>query len=344
MTIPPRHNIDISFASIMKVTAVVLAVALMYFVKEIIALLFLAIIIASTVDRWASFFERYRIPRMGGVALVYAGFIAFFMAVLYFIVPPIIGEVRQLVVFLPDYYDVAAKQIFQTTRGISPDYARSMQEFLAGFEAKITSVTSGALSTAADVFGGVISFGVVIVISFYLAMQRRGVENFLRLVTPKAQEEYVLDVWRRVEIKLGKWLEGQILLGCIVGISVFVGLSLIGVPYALLLGIVGGIFEIIPIAGPLFSAVLGIFIAFLASPVLALLALFFYGVLQQIENHVLVPLFMKKITGLNPVVVIVALLVGAKLGGILGMLIAVPLATVGGELMDDLAKKKAVSA
>lgn len=344
MTLSPRYTIDISFASIMKVTAVVFAVALMYFVKEIIALVFLAIIIASTVDRWASFFERYRIPRMGGVALVYAGFIAFFIAVLYFIVPPIIGEVRQLVVFLPDYYDVAAKQIFQTTRGISPDYARSMQEFLAGLEARVASVTSGALSTAADVFGGVISFGVVIVISFYLAMQRRGVENFLRLVTPKAQEEYVLDVWRRVEIKLGKWLEGQILLGCIVGISVFVGLSLIGVPYALLLGIVGGIFEIIPIAGPLFSAVLGIFIAFLASPVLALLALFFYGVLQQIENHVLVPLFMKKITGLNPVVVIVALLVGAKLGGILGMLIAVPLATVGGELMDDLAKKKAVSA
>lgn len=344
MAMVPRQIIDISFASIIKVAVVVFVVAVMYFVKDTLALVFLAIIIASTVDRWANFFEHYRIPRMGGVALVYAGFIAFLVVVLYFVVPPILEEVKQLIVFLPDYYDVAAKQIFRTTRGISPDYARSMQEFVTGLEARITGFTSGALSAAVDVFGGVVSFGVVIVISFYLAMQRRGVEDFLRLVTPQAQEEYILDVWRRVEIKLGKWLEGQLLLGCIVGVSVFVGLSLIGVPYALLLGLVAGIFEIIPIAGPLFSALIGIFVAFLVSPVLALLALFFYGVLQQIENHVLVPLFMKKITGLNPVVVIVALLVGAKLGGILGMLIAVPLATVGGELMDDLAKKKAGSA
>ncbi|MEK7487986.1 MAG: AI-2E family transporter, partial [Patescibacteria group bacterium] len=136
---------------------------------------------------------------------------------------------------------------------------------------------------------------------------------------------------------------GQLLLGCIVGVTVFVGLSLIGVPYALLLALVAGIFEIIPIAGPLFSALVGISIAFLVSPVLAFLALLFYSALQQIENHVLVPLFLKKITGLNPVVVIVALLVGAKLGGIMGMLIAVPLATIGGELLDDLAKKKAGS-
>ena len=98
------------------------------------------------------------------------------------------------------------------TRGISPDYARSMQEFVVGLEARITSVTSGALSTAVDVFGGVVAFGVMIVISFYLAMQRRG-WRILRLVTPKAQEEYILAVWRRVEIKLGKWLEGQLRLG-----------------------------------------------------------------------------------------------------------------------------------
>ena len=120
----------------------------------------------------------------------------------------------------------------------------------------------------------------------------------------------------------------------------FVGLSLIGVPYALLLALVAGIFEIIPIAGPLFSALVGVSVAFLVSPVLAFLTLLFYGALQQIENHVLVPLFLKKITGLNPVVVIVALLVGAKLGGIMGMLIAVPLATIGRRAIDDLAKKK----
>lgn len=343
MESPQRHPIDISLFSIVKVALVAAVAILLYFVKGIIALVFLAVIIASAVEGWVSFFEKRRIPRIAGVLLAYVAFIGFLLLAMYAIVPPIIEEIRQLVVVIPDYYDTVSKQIFRTTRGISPDYARNTQEFLAGFEGKFSGIGSGAFATIADVFGGIIDFGIVIVISFYLAVQKKGVESFLRLVTPKETESYILDLWRRVDVKLGRWLQGQLLLGCIVGFTVFLGLSIIGVPYAILLGLVAAIFEIVPIVGPLFSALLGISVAALVSPLLAVVTVIFYIILQQIENHVLVPLFMKKIIGLNPVIVIVALLAGAQLGGILGMIIAVPLAAILSELLDDLAKRKALS-
>lgn len=337
---PRRQYIDISLFSIVKVAIVVIAVTLLYFARDIVALLFLAVIIASAVEGWVTFFEEKHIPRIAGVLFVYVLFIGFLLFMFSMIVPSIIDEIQKLAVVIPDYYDAISKQIFRTTRGISPDYARNAQEFLSGFEEKLSGVGSGAFTTLAGLVGGVVDFGIVIVISFYLAVQRKGVENFLRLITPKDDEGYILDLWRRVDIKLGRWLQGQLLLGFIVGMVVFTGLSVIGVPYALLLGVVAGIFEIVPIVGPLFSAVLGISVAALNSPFLAVLTIVFYIIMQQLESHVLVPLFMRKITGLNPVIVIVSLLMGAQLGGILGMIVAVPLATIIGEVLDDFEKRK----
>lgn len=339
----PKTQLDIPLSTIMKVALVVLGLVFLYLVKEILALLFLSIIIASAVAPWVSYFERYFVPRLLGVFIVYVIILGALAATFYFVIPPIIDEIRHLAVVLPDYYDTFSKQIFRTTRGISPDWAKNAQEFLISTGEQIKDFSSGAVRAVSGLFGGAVALGAVIVISFYLAVQRRGVEEFLRLVTVKEQEEYVLDLWKRVELKLGRWLQGQLLLGCIVGVTVFIGLSIIGVPYALLLGLIAGVFEIVPIVGPLFSALIGIAVAVLISPFLALLTLVFYVIVQQIENHVLVPLLMKRITGLNPVVVIVSLLIGAKLGGVLGMILAVPLATIAGELLEDVAKKKSAS-
>ncbi len=339
--IATKQIIDISFSTIIKVALVVLALVFLYLIKEVLAILFLAIIIASAVGSWASFFERYYLPRILAVLLIYLVFISSIALVFYTVIPPVIAEIKQLAVVLPDYYDTLSTQVFKTTRGIAPDYAKNAQQFLLDFGEKIKSFTSGIVGAVSGLFGGVIAFMLTLIISFYLSVQKNGVEDFLRFIIPKDQEEYVLRLWHRVEIKLGKWFQGQLLLGLIIGVAVFAGLSFIGIPYALLLALIAGIFEIIPIVGPLFSSLLGITVATIISPALGILTFIFYLIVQQVENHVLVPLLMKKITGLNPVIVIVALLVGVKLGGIVGMLIAVPLATIIGELLDDFAKQKA---
>ncbi len=337
---PPRQLFDISLSAILKVAGVVFGFVFLYLIKEVLAILLLAIIIASAVDPWVSFFEKYFVPRLLGVFLVYLVVLGALAAVLYFMIPPIIDQIKQFAVVLPDYYEALSRQVFRTTRGISPDWAKEAQAFLISAGEQIKSYTSGAVQAFSALFGGVAASAAVIVISFYLAVQRRGVEDFLRLVTPQDQERYVLGLWKRVEIKLGRWFQGQLLLGCVVGVAVFAGLSVIGVPYALVLGMIAGIFEIVPIVGPLFSALLGVAVAVLISPFLAALTLLFYFIVQQVEAHILVPLLMRRIMGLNPVVVIVALLIGAKLGGVLGMVLAVPVATVAGEALEDFAQTK----
>src|SRR3989338_8653498 len=326
-----KQYFEISVGTVLKIAAVIIALSLLYLTRDILVILFLAVIIASAVYFMSGTLERYRVPRLIGVLAIYLVGVVFFSLVLYLIIPPIVDEIKQLAVVLPDYYEIAARQIFKTTSGISPDYAKNAQNILLNFGEKIKEFTSGIFNIASALFGSAVSFVAIIVIYFYLSIQKKGVEDFLRLIIPRDREEYAIDVWTRVEKKLGRWLQGQIVLALIMGAMVFVGLTLVGVPYALLLGVIAGILEIVPIAGPILSALVGVSMAVLISPFLALLTLIFYIIVQQTENHILVPILMKKATALNPVVVIVALLVGAKLGGGLGMLIAVPLATIAGE-------------
>ena len=184
------------------------------------------------------------------------------------------------------------------------------------------------------------SFIAIIIIAFYLSVMKRGVESFIESVVPARHEAYVMDLWKRSEMKVGRWIQGQLLLALIVGLTVYIGLSLMGIKFALVLGIVAMALEIVPIVGPVIAAIPAIFLAFLQDPGLGLWVIVFYVAVQQLENHLLVPVVLGKTTGLNPVVVIMALLVGNQLAGISGMILSVPVATVIVEMLEDLAKQK----
>lgn len=184
------------------------------------------------------------------------------------------------------------------------------------------------------------SFIAIVVISFYLAVMKRGIEGFIESVVPTRHEAYVMDLWRRSEAKVGRWIQGQMLLALIVGLTVYIGLALMGIKFALLMGMLAMIFEIVPIVGPVLAAIPAIILAFLQDPAMGLWVVLFYVAVQQLENHLLVPVVLGKTTGLNPVVVIMALLVGNQLAGISGMLLSVPLATIIVEILEDLAKHK----
>ena len=166
------------------------------------------------------------------------------------------------------------------------------------------------------------------------------IKDLLSLCIILPAKEYIIDLWARVQRKLGRWLQGQIVLGLIVGILVYLGLSILGVPYALFLAILAGILELIPIAGPLIALVPAAALAFVHSPLLGLLTVFLYGAIQQVENHILVPKVIQRVVGLNPVIVILALLVGGNLAGVVGIILAVPVTTVVVEIFRDVVGKR----
>jgi len=176
----------------------------------------------------------------------------------------------------------------------------------------------------------------IFVLSFYFIVEEGSFKKFIRSIVPFRHRPYVEDLVGRMQLQVGKWLRGQLLLGLIVGVVIYVGLSLMGVKYALVLALVAGILEVVPYIGPVISAIPAVLIASAQSPLLALLVVILYFLVQQLENHLLVPKIMQKVVGLNPLVIILVILVAVKLAGVLGAIVAVPAATLISVFLKDM--------
>ena len=216
----------------------------------------------------------------------------------------------------------------------------SLKDAITQIQNALAGLSHGFFQTASIIFGGAFSALLTTVISFYLAVEEKGIENFLRVIIPIEREEYTIGLWKRTQGKIGLWLQGQLLLAIVVGVLVYLGLSIMQVPYAMTMAVLAALLEIIPIFGPLIAAVPGIIIGFSVSPSLGLMVIGLYLIIQQFENHLIYPLVVTKIVGIPPTIVIVALLIGTKLAGILGFLLAIPLTTVVVELWNDFEKRK----
>jgi predicted PurR-regulated permease PerM len=207
--------------------------------------------------------------------------------------------------------------------------------------AALGSSASGAFSTLSAVFGGLTSFILIVVFSFYFSVQETGVDDFLRVVTPVKEQAYVLHLWKRSQEKIGKWMQGQLILAVIVGVLLYLGLTILGVPHALLLALLAGIFELIPVFGQILAAIPAIAIGFGAGGVTeALLIVGLYVLIQQFEAHLIYPVVVKKVVGVPPLMVILALLIGFKLFGFLGILLSVPIAGAIQEFLADVDREK----
>lgn len=194
-----------------------------------------------------------------------------------------------------------------------------------------------AFTALTQIFGGFFSLLLIIVFSFYFAVVETGVDDFLRIVTPKSHQEYVLDLWRRSQRKIGLWMQGQLILAVLIAVLVYLSLTILQVPHALMLAVIAGVFEIIPVFGPILAAVPGVVVAFVSGgPIFGLLIAGVYMLIQQFENHLIYPQVVTRVVGVPPLLVILALIVGAELAGLLGVILSVPVAAALQEFVSDL--------
>lgn len=336
-------KINISVATLVKIVVVVAAAFALYLLRDIVLVILTAVVIASAVSPAANWFAKYKVPRVLAILLVYIAAFSVIGGALFFFLPPLLG----------DFSDIAFKIPAQinTLINSNPTWS-SMATLFGNFSTKFSveevigsgffdsSLPKNAMDLTRAIFGGIFEFILIIVISFYLAVQKNGVESFLRVIIPGKKEEYVINLWKRTEVKIGLWMQGQLLLAIIIGALVFLGLTLFQVKYALTLAIIAAIFELIPVFGPILASVPAIIIGFGDSTALGIIMMGLYTIIQQFENHLLYPLVVKKIVGINSLVVIISLLVGYNLAGFLGIILAVPLATLLMELVSDLEKEK----
>ncbi len=333
-----RTIIEISPRTIFWALGIGVVAVLLYMVRDILAVLIFAIIIASALEPLLTYAQKKKVPRLLSLIAIYLSFFVAFAAFIYIILPLMLDQFREF----SQNYAVYFGRLEEAAGTITfiPGLSGNIHELLSQLTEQIPSFTS-LISYASSIFGGIVSFIVVLVVSFYLSLSRGALDDFLKSVFPPHFESYAHELWVRAQIKMGLWLQAQILLSFIMALVVGVGLWILGVKYAFLIAVVTGILEIVPFVGPIVAGGLAVLLALSQSPILGLWTLIFFIVAQQLENHILVPLLIKKLVGLNPVAVILAILVGAKLGGILGILLAVPIASVIDEFFSDLAKRKA---
>lgn len=205
-----------------------------------------------------------------------------------------------------------------------------------GFSLKdqLPNLSGNILTYTLDIFQSFIGAVLVAVITFYMLLDKDKLELRFGRLFGKYQDK-ARGLLRKIEIKLGAWLRGQLLLSLIVAVLIYAGLVVIGVNFALPLAVISGLLEVVPIIGPIISAIPAILIALITSPVLALIVAAWYLIVQQAESHIIVPQVMKRAVGLNPLVVILAIAIGDRLLGIAGALLAVPIAVVIQIIADD---------
>mgnify|MGYP001583309385 FL=1 len=332
-----RTLIEVSPKTIFWALGIGVLAVLAYMVRDIIAVLIFAIIIASALEPLLAFAEKRRVPRLVSLILIYLTFFVLFAAFLYIVLPLGLDQFRDLSENYSEYFGKIEEAAGTIT--FLPGLSANVHELLSQLTDQIPSFTS-LVSYVSAIFGGIVSLVVVLVVSFYLALSRGGLDDFLQSVLPPHFEAYAHELWTRAQVKMGRWLQAQILLSLIMGVMVGLGLWILGVNYAFLIAIIVAVLEIVPYVGPVVAGAFATLIALSQAPVLGLWTLIFFFIAQQLENHVLVPLLIKKLVGLNPVMVIMAILIGAKLGGILGLLLAVPIASVIDEFFSDLARRK----
>jgi predicted PurR-regulated permease PerM len=340
-----QNTVHIGVGTIIKTVIILILFYVAFLLKGLILVLLLAIVIASSVEPLTKWFSRRGVPRVLSVILIYLCMALILIGTVYFILLPLLGESSQVLKILPTYFSSESSQ--------TSDFL-SNQPFVSGLtntinfsqladqvNTLIANISSGAFNSVATVFGGILSFLLTIVLSFYLAVNEGGIASFLKIVTPIKHEVYVLDLWRRAQMKIGLWMQGQLILAVIIALLVYLGLTLMSIPNALLLAFLAGVFEIIPLFGPILASIPAIALSFIGGGLSAVvLVAGLYLIIHQFENHLIYPLVVKKITGVSPVVSILALVAGFELGGFLGLVLSVPIATVLIEFFDDLERNK----
>jgi len=333
------QTINISTSTILRVIFILLALVFLYLIRDILIIVFVAVIIAAAINGPVSWLQRHKVPRLLGVIFIYLLLLLFLALVVTLIFPPLAEQIKQLAAYFPEFMEKIGLSVQEWWGKYKLE--GNLQALLDTAGDKLHQATSSVFGTIIGLFGGLVSTIIILVISFYLAVQEKGAKRFLVSLTPNEHQSYISDLIERIESKIGGWLRGQLLLMFIIGCLTYIGLYFLGVKYALTLALVAALLEIVPYIGPILAAIPAVILAFLQAPFLALLVILLYIVIQQLENYIIYPQVMKRTVGLNPIVIIIVMLIGAKLAGILGMVLAVPVAAAVAEFLKDLQKRRA---
>lgn len=315
-----KNSVKISPSIVVFTVFFLLGLYFLYYIRPILILLFLAFIIMVALNPAVTALQnRVRLPRVLATLLVYFWVLACLVGVIALVIPPLTRELYQLVV----------------TLNLPPQIQTQMDNFdfnnfnfdnISGLASQIGNSVNVIFSVLSSTFSGLFTFFTLIVLSFYLMLERPSLyKKALWFTKDENHIENTRKFIDSIEYQLGGWVRGQLVLMLVIGFVTYIGLTLLGIPYALPLALIAGLLEIVPNIGPTIASIPAIIFGFLyGGPIVGAATIVFYVIIQQLENNLIVPKIMKDSVDVNPLVAIVTILIGLKLGGVVGALLAVP--------------------
>jgi predicted PurR-regulated permease PerM len=309
-------ELSISTRVILQVIFAFLALVFLWLIRDIIVLLLIALILASAMEPLVDYFHAKMVPRFLSVLMVYIVVLGMAALVIGLMIPPVIQQAKILQANLPQYSRALNAQIG----------GYSLQDLFQNFSSGLNSGTNVVQNTV-GVFNGALDAIAVLVISFYLVAEEKGMKTFVASLIPAQHHDFTLGIISKIQKKMGLWVLGQIIISFGIFIFTYIGLSLMHVQYALVLALLSGLFEVVPYIGPFLSAIPAMFIGFIQYPTLAIWVAILYLLVHEVEAYVFVPKIMQKTVGQSPLLTLLALLIGYQLAGVVGIIVSVPLVT-----------------
>ncbi len=341
-------KVSISTGTLMRILIIGGLVFMAIKLINIILIVLTSIVIASFIESAVKRMKRYIKNRVFAVFIIYVVTFAVLIGLASVFIPVFLDEMSALVSSLSQYIpDGSILNTFQPAtisgaKGVVNTISShgTIGDLITSTQSLASSLSGGLFDVFSQVFGSLLNLILIVIISFYLSIKEKGIENFLRVIIPDESEEYIIDLWQRTEHKIGLWMQGQMMIGLIIGVLTYLGLTILGVKYSFVLAIITGFCEVIPF-GIYLAVVPAVMFSFLDGGItLTLLTVALYFILHQFEAYLIYPLIIKKVIGISPLVIILSILIGFELAGFWGVILAVPFAVCLFEFLDDLEKKK----
>lgn len=365
----PEHEVKVllSVDSVVKSTiAILLVIGLVYvlgMIKGVIIIFLVALFLSATFNPAVDKFEKYHIPRPLGIIMMYILVLGIFLIMITSLVPIIAEQIgslafsaRDMILNIannkdPDSWLMAKIQPFIGQIWANVDQTQvisSLTNALKDIASKLTNIAGNAIGAVFTIFNGLFNMLLVLIITFFMVVSSKHTSNFFHSLFPHKYSAYISLKTKQISVRIGEWVRGQMLLALVMGLLSFIIFKIIGVHYALTLGMVSALGEFIPYLGPIITFVSASLIVLNQDPVLMIWLILGYAILQFTEGNILVPLIIGKSVGLNPIVVLFALLSGATIGfsisgsiglGLVGMILAVPVANIISMFVEEYTEK-----
>lgn len=331
-----NNTLRLSTAQLFKIPLVGLLAYGFWQLRGFLLLLILALIVSTFIEDFVQRGKRYHIKRILSVLSFYIIGAVLVVGTLFFILPVFGQEFLALLEYSPVIADALDGGNF-VDKLTELSSVANVIDLVQGL-----SLSSDTFKPLLSIFGGVFNVFIVFIVSFYLSVHEGMFEKLVLLVSPKKYQKKAVDVWHRTQKKIGSWFRGQLIIALLLVVLTYIGLTLLGIPYAFLLSLLAGLFGLVPY---------GIFLALIPAMSLGfthdvwytgLLVLALYVVIQQVLDYILQPIILKKMTGIPSLLVILSVIIGATLFGLIGVLIAVPIALFSIELVAEIQQKKGI--